>query len=114
MHWRLNGQGDDRPGRPVQKVLAFELYLQDFSWQADQAGFGHVGWPIVRWPLARVPVVRWTIKRGPGEFLRLRLSLRAIAAEPLHFDAEGAFQLKKVGALVPDEKRRGYSASRNG
>lgn len=42
---------EGRPGHKVQKVLAFELHLQDFSWQADQAGFAYVGWPVVRWPL---------------------------------------------------------------
>ena len=61
MNWQLNDQGDDRPGRPVQKVLAFELYLQDFSWQADQAGLGHIGWPFVRWPVIRGPIMRWPI-----------------------------------------------------
>ena len=40
-----NGQGDDRSG-PSQADLAFELYLQDFSWQANQAGLGHVGRPV--------------------------------------------------------------------
>jgi len=41
-----NGQGDDRPGRSLPEDLAFELYLQDFSWQANQAGLGHVGRPV--------------------------------------------------------------------
>src|SRR6266481_4184863 len=103
---QAKSQGEDHPGHSVRKALAFELYLQDFPRQADQAGLGYVGWPIVCCPGVRRAVCGW-----PGLFFRLRLSVRAIGPEPFHFDTEGAFELEKVGALVLDEKRRGHATT---
>jgi hypothetical protein len=65
------------------KPLAFELCLQDFSWQANKAGLGQV---------------RWTIDGRPKLLYWLRLS--AIHAHPLDFDAQDALQVKQLGALI--------------
>ena len=54
----------------VLKVLAFELYLQDFSRQADQAGLGYVGWPVACGPIMRRPVARSAVIVGPNVFFR--------------------------------------------
>src|SRR5882724_7979449 len=104
MNWPGPARETTAPSRSCQKILAFELYLQDFSWQANQAGFGHVGRPVIGWAADRRPAVFSLFRLGD-----LRLS--AIGAKPLHFDAEGAFELEKVSALLPDEKGRGYAAA---
>ena len=93
---RFRQQNPSRPsaanGRPMLPFwpikLAFELNLQDFSWQANQAGLGQVGWAST--------VVH--------PYVLFCLMIRsAVWSHPLDFDAESSFQLEEISALFPEK-----------